>query len=70
MWDQLLRDGAAGDGAAEAGDYGDRSHDVGGGGLRAAIDALEEGRHPDGDAAEREGDGGVAEDGGEVGFVL
>ena len=36
----------------------------------AAVDALEEGGHPPGDAAEREGDGGVAEDGGEVGFVL
>ena len=34
------------------------------------IDALEEGGHPPGDSAEREGDGGVAEDGGEVGLVL
>src|ERR1700733_2242453 len=66
----LLRDGSTGDGAAEAGDDGDRSHDVGGRGLRAAIDALEEGWHPPGDAAEREGDGRVAEDGGEIGFVL
>ena len=31
---------------------------------------MEEGRHPPGDAAEREGDGGVAEDRSEVGFVL
>ena len=70
MRDQRLGDDAAGDGAAEAGDYGDGSHEVGSGGLAAAVDALEEGGHPPGDAAEREGDGGVAEDGGEVGFVL
>ncbi len=66
----LLCDSAAGDGAAEAGDYCDCAHDVGGGGLAAAVDALKEGGHPPGDAAEGEGDGGVAEDGAEVGWVF
>ncbi len=38
--------------------------------MAAAVDALEEGGHPPGDATEGEGDGGVAEDGGEVGGVF
>ena len=50
---------------------GDGSHDVGGGGsCERPSDALEEGGHPPGDAAEGEGDGGVAKDGGEVGWVF
>ena len=61
---------AAGDGSEQAGDDGDGSHKVGGVTIRAAVDALEEGGHPPGDAAERECDGGVAEDGGEIGLVL
>jgi hypothetical protein len=65
----FLRDDAAGDGASEAGDYGDGSHEECGGGLAAAVDALEERWHPPGDASEGEGDGGVAEDGAEIGLV-
>ena len=66
----LLCDGSADDGSAEAGDDGDGSHDEGGGLLRAAVDALEEGRHPDGDAADGESDGRIAKDGADVGLVL
>ncbi len=65
-----LGDGAAEDGSTEAGEDGDCAHEEARGAEGSAVDAMEERGHPPGDAAEREGDRGVSEDGGEIGRIV